>query len=98
MADKIGEQKYVVKRRWPVQVEHFQNCPRCGRQHKNLQFWRLLRSDPHYQLWSTCPRTTEPILALAKDMEENGEVEITIQYPPSQWELFSRKLGQGRKP
>ena len=43
-----------------VTVDVF-NCARCGKDHKDLEFWKLTRQlDMSH--WALCPETQEPIL------------------------------------
>lgn len=44
------------------------NCARCGRNHKNLVFKRLTRSQEEWSHWALCPRNKQPIMLMFYDI------------------------------
>ena len=43
-------------------------CARCGRNHKNLVFKRLTRSQGEWTHWAMCPRNKQPIMLMFYDI------------------------------
>lgn len=37
-------------------------CARCGQNHANIVFKKLLRPCEHMTYWASCPQTGEPIM------------------------------------
>lgn len=40
------------------------SCPRCGNTHEGLEFNEISNPDNEFDLWSTCPETGQPVLAV----------------------------------
>ncbi len=50
-----------------LKIKLVENCARCGKNHRNLEFNRFTRVCKDFTHWAMCPVTRQPVMLQAID-------------------------------